>query len=92
MFYNRVKGEMERALSAIDYPSLTIVRPSLLLGNRREFRFAEELGKRLSFLIPGTHKPVHADDVAACLVQCALADKPGKRVINSAQMRTHDCP
>lgn len=33
IFYNRVKGEMEQALKAQDWPQLTIVRPSLLLGN-----------------------------------------------------------
>ena len=36
VFYNRVKGETEEALQAMGWPQLTIVRPSLLLGPRRE--------------------------------------------------------
>ncbi|HVL75889.1 MAG TPA: oxidoreductase [Noviherbaspirillum sp.] len=90
-FYNRVKGEMERDLLALDYPSTTILRPSLLLGARGEFRFGEEVAKRFTFLTPGPYKPVHADQVAACMVQCARADLPGRRVISSAQIRRGEC-
>ncbi|MDR3589489.1 MAG: NAD(P)H-binding protein, partial [Negativicutes bacterium] len=43
IFYNRVKGETERDLKAQNWPQLTIVRPSLLLGNRSEPRLAEQL-------------------------------------------------
>lgn len=90
-FYNRVKGEMERDLLGLDYPSVTVARPSLLLGARSEFRFGEEVAKRFSFLLPNALKPVHAADVAACLVQRARADMPGRRVISSAQIRARDC-
>ena len=34
VFYNRVKGELENAVSHFGYPSLTIARPSLRLGER----------------------------------------------------------
>lgn len=91
VFYSRVKGEMERDLLAIDYPNITIARPSLLLGSRQEFRLGEEVAKRFSFLIPDAFKPVQATDVAACLVQRARADQPGRRVISSAQIRAHAC-
>ena len=42
IFYNRVKGEMEHALRAQDWPQLTICRPSLLLGERTEPRLGEQ--------------------------------------------------
>lgn len=38
VFYNRVKGEMEQGLMALNYPSLHIFRPSLLLGDRQQAR------------------------------------------------------
>jgi uncharacterized protein YbjT (DUF2867 family) len=38
VFYNRVKGEMERGLAALGLASLVVVRPSLLAGERSEFR------------------------------------------------------
>src|SRR5690606_26648384 len=43
VFYNRVKGEMEESLRAMDWPQLTIARPSLLLGERNETRLVEQL-------------------------------------------------
>jgi uncharacterized protein YbjT (DUF2867 family) len=91
VFYNRVKGELERDLLALGYPSTTIVRPSLLLGQRKQFRLAEEIAKRFALLIPGRFKPVQAKDVAACLVQRARTDSTGPRIISSAQMRARDC-
>jgi nucleoside-diphosphate-sugar epimerase len=48
IFYNRVKGEMEQALRAQDWPQLTICRPSLLLGERTEPRLAEQLAAPFS--------------------------------------------
>src|SRR5215217_800251 len=37
-FYNRVKGEVEEALRGVGFPSLTILRPALIGGNRDEVR------------------------------------------------------
>ena len=42
-FYNRVKGEMEEALIAQNWPKLTIARPSMLLGDRSKQRMNETL-------------------------------------------------
>lgn len=86
VFYSRVKGELEQALAALDYPSLTVVRPSLLLGDREEFRFGEELAKRLAWATPRRYAPVKASDVAAALVEAAREDLPGLRVIESADI------
>jgi len=44
-FYLRVKGEVEQALAALQFPSLDILQPSQLLGWRREPRFPEILGQ-----------------------------------------------
>jgi len=86
-FYNRVKGELEAALSALPLRSLSIVRPSLLLGERREFRLGERIAQRLAFLIPGKYAAIHAHDVAAALVRLTKADAPGRHVVESAEMR-----
>jgi len=87
VFYSRVKGELEEAIASLCYPSFTIVRPSLLLGERDEFRLGEEVGKRLAWLTPARWKPVEARDVAATLVAAALEDRPGRRVIESVEIR-----
>jgi uncharacterized protein YbjT (DUF2867 family) len=44
-FYLKVKGETEEDLRKIGFQSLIILRPSMLLGQRTEFRFAELIGK-----------------------------------------------
>jgi uncharacterized protein YbjT (DUF2867 family) len=87
VFYNRVKGQLEDALSPLPFRSLSIVRPSLLLGERREFRLGERIAQRLAFLMPGKYAAIRARDVAAALVRLAKEDAPGKRIVESAEMR-----
>lgn len=87
VFYNRVKGELEDALSALRFRSLSVVRPSLLLGDRREFRLGERIAQRLAFLMPGKYAAIRARDVAAALVRLAKEDAPGRRIVESAEMR-----
>lgn len=86
-FYNRVKGELEAAILALSFRSHTIVRPSLLLGTRAEFRLGEKITERLAFLIPEKYKPVSAAAVAEALVASAREDRAGKRIIESAELR-----
>jgi uncharacterized protein YbjT (DUF2867 family) len=88
IFYSRVKGELESAVLALPFRSVTIVRPSLLLGARAEFRLGEVIAKRLAFLAPSKYKPVDAHAVAAVLVRAAREDAPGRRIIESREIRT----
>jgi uncharacterized protein YbjT (DUF2867 family) len=78
VFYNRVKGEMEQALQELDYPCLRIIRPSLLLGSREEFRLGEKIGVLLTpvlklFMMGSLKKyrPVQAESVARFMVKVA---------------------
>jgi uncharacterized protein YbjT (DUF2867 family) len=87
VFYSRVKGELESAVLALPYRSVTIVRPSLLLGPRAEHRWGEQIAKRLAFLVPAKYKPVYAHAVAAVLVRAAKEDAPGRRIIESREIR-----
>jgi len=88
-FYLRVKGELEAAIEGLGFRSVTVIRPSLLLGDRNEFRLTEEVAKRLSWAFPRKYRPVYARDVAAALVVVAALDRPGVNIIeNSAIGRT----
>jgi uncharacterized protein YbjT (DUF2867 family) len=51
IFYNRVKGEVERELTDLHFETLHILRPSLLLGNRGETRVAEKIGETLAKIL-----------------------------------------
>ena len=87
VFYSRVKGELEDAVLALPYRSITIARPSLLLGPRAEHRLGEQIGRRLAFLAPPKYRPVDAHAVAAVLVRAAKDDAPGRRIIESREIR-----
>lgn len=77
VFYNRVKGELEVALKALDLPALVLAQPSLLLDLRDGLQQPPRLGERLAIpvarvlapLMPGTYRPVHARAVAQALVR-----------------------
>jgi uncharacterized protein YbjT (DUF2867 family) len=90
VFYNRVKGEAERDLAALALPSLVIVRPSLLSGERSEFRFGERAALALTApwrgFIPARVRPIAAADVAQAMIDAALADRP-PAVLESAAMQ-----
>lgn len=50
-FYLRTKGDLEKAISALDFPQVNIYRPGLLIGERTSSRIAEGLGQHMSKLI-----------------------------------------
>ena len=87
IFYNRVKGELEEAMVMLPYRSITIARPSLLLGPRQELRPAEAIGQRLGFLLPERYKPIDATAVATVLVEAARQDRPGTRIFESTDIK-----
>ena len=86
VFYSRVKGELEEAVASLGYYHLTIVRPSLLLGERSEFRFGEEVAKRFAFLLPRSYRPISARIVAAALVWAARSDQRGTHIIENCSL------
>lgn len=87
-FYNRVKGEMEEALIAQNWPVLTIARPSMLLGDRTKHRLNETLFAPLFRLLPGNWKSIEARDVARAMLAQALApEKDGVTILTSSQLR-----
>jgi uncharacterized protein YbjT (DUF2867 family) len=87
VFYNRVKGEVERDLLALNYPGTTIARPSLLLGDRGEFRLAERVFSHFGWLMPPAYKPIHARDVARALVEAGRTQESGVQILESRAMR-----
>jgi uncharacterized protein YbjT (DUF2867 family) len=93
VFYSRVKGELERDIQKLPLRTIHIIRPSILLGDRQEFRFGEEIGKRLiqplSFLIPARYKPVHADVIASKIRDLIGDDSPGVFFYEGKQIKSY---
>lgn len=95
LFYNQVKGELEERLKAMNLAGLKIFRPSLLLGDRKEFRLGEELAKLVSgffsFFMVGMKRKlwsIQASDVAKAMYIVATETKSGVHTYDSSEMIT----
>lgn len=95
-FYLKLKGEVEDALigkihPTVGFDSLSIFRPSLLLGKRSESRFAEDIGqffsKILTFLLPTNVKPIQGEKVAKAMVEVAKLNKKGVEIYHNKEMK-----
>ncbi len=86
-FYNRVKGETERDLAALDFGSLTFVRPGLIGGLRAERRPVERMLQILfgaiAPVLPPQYRINPAQKIAQAMLDAALAARPGVHAIAS---------
>lgn len=89
-FYLRTKGEIERDIEAARFPSLVIVRPGLLGGERAEARTAEGIflfvAKVLGPLLPAKWRISQATRVAAALVDGVAKGPPGRLIVSSEEL------
>ena len=79
--YLRYKGEVEEELKKLNFIKLGIVRPSFLIGNRKEKRFGEKIGiflfKLFSPFFLGSlkkMKPIHSEKVAKAMIKISNGD------------------
>ena len=85
-FYSRVKGEVEEGLRQMGWPSLAILRPSVIAGERAESRPLERVSEHLLRLAPATWRPVPARDIAGAMIAVALREPSGVTVVESRQI------
>ncbi|MBP1157199.1 MULTISPECIES: NAD(P)H-binding protein [unclassified Paenibacillus] len=93
-FYSKVKGEVEEGLKGLNLQALHIFRPSLLLGQRDEFRFGEKMAEILggffsSLMIGGLsqYKPITGTAVAQGMIRAAKNGDAGVRLYRSDQIK-----
>ena len=79
--YLRYKGLVEEELISLKFDNLGILRPSFLLGNRKEKRIGEKIGiiifQILSPLMRGPlkrMKPIHVKTVAGAMIKIAQSE------------------
>lgn len=81
IFYNKIKGMIEEAIGHIDFRSVHIFRPSLLLGDRTEQRAGEGTAtaffKVFGFLIPAKYKAIDSGKVARAMLTFAKTNEHG---------------
>jgi len=80
-YYAKTKGDLETDVMAIGFPSLTIVRPSIIGGKRDEFRFAESavlrMSKILGPMLPKKLRISPAPNIATALIDGIVEQPPG---------------
>lgn len=93
-FYLQLKGKTEDAIKQFPFESIYIVRPSMLLGKRKESRPVEKVGqilmKTFSFLLIGVikkYQPVKASDVAKAMVAATKKEQPGIHILEYNEIK-----
>ena len=88
-FYLKTKGETEAAVREVFQGPVFVLRPSILLGPRKENRFGERVGIALGKIAAplmfgkyGVYKPIKAEDVAAAMVNLATSDSSAPEVLH----------
>jgi uncharacterized protein YbjT (DUF2867 family) len=89
-FYLRTKGELEKKISELNFETFIILRPSIILGKRNEFRLGETIGvffitlfSPLFFGSLKKYKGVRASAIASRMVIAANQNLKGKHIIES---------
>lgn len=91
-FYLNLKGELEHEISFLDYQTIYIFRPSLLRGNRQEYRFGERMAQLFTRIIPFVgpwkkYKPIQAAKVADAMVKVSKQKDQGCYFYESSLMQ-----
>ena len=89
-FYLKTKGEIQDFLKKCNFESVAVLQPSLLLGERNEFRLGEKIGafimKTLSFLFLGNlkkYKAIEGKTVAKAMLVMAQKNNSGFKIYES---------
>jgi len=93
IWYAKMKGELEEKLSKVPFENIMIMRPSLLLGERDEFRFGEKAGELIFMIFPflfigplKKYKAIQGRTVALAMYKLAQMNKKGIRIYPSEQI------
>jgi uncharacterized protein YbjT (DUF2867 family) len=93
VFYTRTKGEMEEAVLSLQLPHTYILRPSLILGERKERRWAEEAAavimQSVRSLMTGrlrNYRPIEAATIASAMIHLDQV-RPGLKIVHSARIQ-----
>lgn len=94
VFYSRVKGELEAAVSALGFGAVHILRPSLLLGSRADSRPAEALAQALAPLVSPLllgplrrYRPIAGTAVARAMLALAAGSETGVHIHESDRIQ-----
>ncbi|MFN4082959.1 MAG: NAD-dependent epimerase/dehydratase family protein [Bacteroidia bacterium] len=87
IFYSKLKAEAENALSELNFKSIHIIKPALLLGARKQLRVGEKMAQYIFKVINPVfigplkqYKAITAETVAKAMIKIALQNLNGKHI------------
>jgi uncharacterized protein YbjT (DUF2867 family) len=93
-FYLRTKGELEKKIESLGFECFVSARPSVLLGDRTEFRLGEKIGIWLSLalapIIPKKYRGIQAAKVASALIRAANSEWSGMHILENETLLLED--
>lgn len=98
IFYNRVKGEVERDLQNLGFSTLVIARPSFLMGDRHALQQAPRTGESLAIhlfnwfnpVVPANYRARPGADVGRALVRAVQSGPAGLHVLSGRALQPTD--
>lgn len=79
IFYSRMKGELDEAVQKLGFRKIIILRPSILDGDRKEKRTAEQVSLKISRWVTQfifrKYRPIKNETVANAMIETALENK-----------------
>ncbi len=93
VLYTKVKGDVEDAISKLGFEKMAILRPSILLGERKDSRPGEAIGrwvsKKAPFIFTGLlakYKGIEADTVAEAMINAVQKPYTGVRIVENLEI------
>jgi uncharacterized protein YbjT (DUF2867 family) len=85
IFYSRMKGELDEAVQKLKFDHVSIIRPSMLVGKREEFRLSEKIFTPLAYIVniipfARKYRPIKDSIVARAMINAVKANESSYKI------------
>jgi uncharacterized protein YbjT (DUF2867 family) len=84
LLYPRTKGKLEDEIFKLSFDHISIMKPGIILGNRKESRIGEKIAKSIFSIISpllfgglAKYKSIHANDISKAMIYQMSSEKNG---------------
>lgn len=90
LFYTKMKGELDEAVSKIGFNNLVILRPASLTGPRENRRIAEEISlpvlNILTRFVMRNYRPISDETVAKAMINAVFRSNTNKTIYEGSEV------
>lgn len=85
IFYSRMKGELDEAVQKLKFDHVSIIRPSMLVGKREEFRLSEKIFTPLAYIVniipfARKYRPIKDSIVAQAMINAMKSNQSAYKI------------